>query len=299
MRFEQYYEKTKRDIDKKLEEIIGLEDDTIKKIFKYATEGGKRFRPTLTVLCSDVLGGDREKALTYAAVIEFTHTSSLAHDDIIDCDIFRRKKPTLWRVIDKLIGIVNKTSMRLIGKPVAKDNITLAVLAGDGLLAKSLYLLDKPEAVKAFGETVYALLLGAVKEAKYAGEYISKGLYYDIIVLKTASLFATACYLGALTADVSERKREALRLYGKNLGILYQLVDDYIDEECPEQIEANIENEIREYIDKCLNSLKLVPRNTYREALEDAVFFMLEKFSYEGRRGDKIREILESLRRGK
>jgi len=299
MKFLEYYNKTKPEIEERLKQVINVTDDsTLIKIFNHATKGGKRFRPTLCMLCCDALNGNRDKALNYAVIIEFIHNSALVHDDLIDCDHLRRNAPTLWRCIDKVTSTINKTSLFFFKRPVFRKNLSLAILSGDGLLAKALTIIDNPTALKVVSEGIYALLKGAVKEAKYAKQY-TKSLYVDTIILKTASLFATACYLGALSSDSSGDQKEACRQYGKNLGILYQVVDDYIDNECPKFIEENIENTIKKYVDECLKYIDILPKSEYSNIMKDAIFTVLEKFSREAKnelRQRKIETIIESLK---
>jgi len=276
MKFEEYYKSVKPLIEKRLVEIVESEPEVVRKFTDYIVKsGGKRLRAVLTVLSSDVLGGDRDKALTYAAVIEFVHQASLVHDDIIDRDELRRGRPTFWRIVDKLVSFGNKMSLSFLNKILFGKPINLAVFTGDALLAIAVMLADKPEAKDALAATVKALLVGAAKEVMHPKEYVSKGLYYTIITGKTASLFATACYLGALCSNANENQKEALRKFGKHLGIMYQMVDDVVDEEAPVWLYHRLEDELREQYNLALNSLKPIPESEYKEALVDSVRYCL------------------------
>jgi len=296
MKFEEYYKKVKPEIDERIKELFELEDEILRKIFEHSVSGGKRFRPTLTVLCCDALEGNHDCALNHAVVIELLHTASLVHDDIIDGDILRRKMPTVWRAIFKLMGIGNKVWMTLFGKPKFRDPISMAVLAGDGLLARALLLLKSPEAVHSFADAVYALLKGAVREAVHPREYIDKGLYYTTITLKTASLFATACSLGAMCSDAPSEQKEALRLFGKYLGILYQMCDDYIDGDAPPWLLEDFEAEVREQYMLGRKQLEKIPDSEYREALYDVIDYMLVKLASEG--GEAVEKAIRSVLSG-
>jgi len=300
LKFEEYYDKVKDEIERKLREIVSQEDDVVRKIYGYVIEsGGKRFRPTLTLLACDALRGDHEQALRYACAIELLHNATLVHDDVIDGDLLRRNAPTLWRAIHKITGFVNDLWLVLFGKPKFRDPITYAVLAGDAMLATANVLLERPEAKDAFSDTIKALLLGALKEAVHPKEYITKGLYYTIITLKTASLFATATYLGALCSDASKKQKEALRQFGKRLGIMYQLVDDYIDGDAPDWLMENFKDELKEQYELALKELEVIPDSPYKEALEDCIVYMLTGLAREGgeKVGKQIEEVLKEVRK--
>jgi geranylgeranyl pyrophosphate synthase len=293
MKFEEYYERVKPEIDSRLSEIFSLEDEVLKKILSHSVRGGKRFRPVLVVLSCDALKGDHKAAVDHAVVVELLHTASLVHDDIIDGDEIRRKMPTLWRHIFKLAGISNRLWVRLFGKPKFRDPISMAVLAGDGLLARAMLMLKSPEAFHAFADAVYCLLKGAVREATRPKEYVDRGFYYTTITLKTASLFATSTFLGAMCSDAPSYRKEALREFGKRLGILYQMVDDMCDRDAPTWLIENFEDEVREQYNLALKQLDFIPESEYKEALQDVVGFMLRKLAAEG--GNEVRRIIKNI----
>ena len=298
MKFEEYYSVIKPEIDKKLAEIIDSTEEEVRDLIKYASTGGKRFRPVLCVLCCDVLGGNRDKALTHAAVIEFIHCASLVSDDLIDGDVIRRGAPTFWRAIDTLLRPAKRTTEAIFGKDFSK-RIAMVVLTSHGMVARALKLLDSKESIMSTVDAIYALLRGAVKEILHVPEYISKHEYIDIVTLKTSALFSTACYLGSLAADVEEEKRELCREYGRCLGILYQVLDDLIDEEIPINMKSKAEEIIREYAKRAIDCALELPENEYREAMVDAVFVILEKFSNEAseKNKEKILEMLSRVKR--
>lgn len=299
MEFVKYYEMVKPEIERHMQEMFKIEPEIIRRIFEYSTRGGKRFRPTLVLLAADVLGGRRSDALDYAVVIELLHNASLAHDDVIDADELRRGMPTLHKAMYDIMGLANKVWGKLFGKPKFRDPISLAILAGDGMLARALLLLKTPEAVNAFADTVYALLKGAVMEVKHAKEYIDKGLYYDVIVLKTASLFATSMYLGALTTNAPPDYKEAIREFGKRLGIMYQMVDDVIDGDAPQWLVDNFEEELKEQYRLALIELDRIPttdnNSEYKEAARDLIGFMLTKLAKEGKVESVVRKVVETI----
>lgn len=175
--------------------------------------GGKRVRPALTILANYAVGGDASlhNSIRMAAVMEFLHTATLVHDDIIDNAETRRNRPT----INSRFG--NQT----------------AVLMGDwlymsafetSLAERSLPILDILTAVTrkmTEGELLQLTLLGRTD--------ISDEHYFDVLQRKTAYLFSACCEIGAILGRADEAQQRALRDYGMNLGIAFQLADDLLD----------------------------------------------------------------------
>jgi octaprenyl-diphosphate synthase len=175
--------------------------------------GGKRVRPALTILSNYAVGGDgsRYNSIRMATVMEFLHTATLVHDDIIDKADTRRKRPT----VNALYG--NET----------------AVLMGDwlymsafetSLAERSLAILDILTSVTrkmTEGEILQLTLLGEAD--------VSEAQYFDVLKRKTAYLFSASCEIGAILGGASEQQQTALRDYGLNLGTAFQLIDDLLD----------------------------------------------------------------------
>ena len=173
--------------------------------------GGKRMRPMLTLACAKLLhyGGARHHKL--AAAVEFIHTATLLHDDVVDGSGMRRGKRTaniIWG---------NPASV-LVGDFLFSRSFELMV--EDGSL-RVLRILSNASAVIAEGEVNQ---LTAQRRIETTEEK-----YLDIIGAKTAALFAAACRIAAVVAEREEGIEEALDAYGRNLGIAFQLVDDAID----------------------------------------------------------------------
>ena len=175
--------------------------------------GGKRVRPALTILSNYAVGGDgsRYNSIRMATVMEFLHTATLVHDDIIDEADTRRDRPT----VNALYG--NDT----------------AVLMGDwlymsafetSLAERSLPILDILTAVTrkmTEGELLQLNLLGRTD--------VPESEYLDVLQRKTAYLFSACCEVGALLGGADAKQRQALADYGLNLGTAFQLVDDLLD----------------------------------------------------------------------
>ena len=173
--------------------------------------GGKRMRPMLTLACGSLLGYSGTRHQKLAAAVEFIHTATLLHDDVVDGSGTRRGKQTanlIWG---------NSASV-LVGDFLFSRAFELMV--EDGSL-KVLKILSNASAVIAEGEVEQ---LTAQRRIDTAEEQ-----YLRIIGAKTAALFAAACRVSPVVAEAGEDAELALESYGRNLGIAFQLVDDVID----------------------------------------------------------------------
>jgi octaprenyl-diphosphate synthase len=173
--------------------------------------GGKRLRPMLTLGCAALLdyGGTRHHKL--AAAVEFIHTATLLHDDVVDVSGLRRGKPTANRVWGNPASV-------LVGDFLFSRSFELMV--EDGSL-KVLKILSSASAIIAEGEVAQLTAQRNVET--------TEDRYLEIITAKTAALFAAACQIAAIVAERDTGVEAALEAYGRNLGIAFQLVDDAID----------------------------------------------------------------------
>mgnify|MGYP003954353123 FL=1 len=173
--------------------------------------GGKRLRPLLTLAASDLCNYSGASHIKLAAAIEFIHTATLLHDDVVDESFQRRGKPTaniLW------------------------DNQS-SVLVGDYLFSKSFQLMVETDSLKVLSILADAsstisegeiLQLSAVRNIK-----TDESAYFKIIEGKIAALFAAATEVGAVISNVERKKADALANFGKALGISFQITDDLLD----------------------------------------------------------------------
>ena len=173
--------------------------------------GGKRMRPMLTLACASLLGYPGTRHHRLAAAVEFIHTATLLHDDVVDGSGMRRGK----RTANLIWG--NPASV-LVGDFLFSRAFELMV--EDGSL-RVLRILSHASAVIAEGEVDQ---LTAQRRIETDEEH-----YLEIISAKTAALFAAACRVSPVVAEASEDAELALEAYGKNLGIAFQLSDDVID----------------------------------------------------------------------
>ena len=173
--------------------------------------GGKRMRPMLTLASAALLDYSGTRHHKLAAAVEFIHTATLLHDDVVDGSGLRRGKRTaniIWG---------NPASV-LVGDFLFSRSFELMV--EDGSL-KVLKILSRASSVIAEGEVDQLTAQRRVET--------SEDQYLDIISAKTAALFAAACRIAAVVAEREEAAEQALDAYGRNLGIAFQLVDDALD----------------------------------------------------------------------
>ncbi|HEY7783463.1 MAG TPA: polyprenyl synthetase family protein [Pyrinomonadaceae bacterium] len=175
--------------------------------------GGKRVRPALTILSNYAVGGDggRYNSIRMATVMEFLHTATLVHDDIIDESDTRRNRPT----VNALYG--NETAV-LMG-----DWLYMSAFE-NSLAERSLPILDILTRVTrkmTEGELLQLTLLGRCD--------LDEEQYLDVLQRKTAYLFSACCEVGAILGGATEKQQAALRDYGLNLGTAFQLIDDLLD----------------------------------------------------------------------
>jgi octaprenyl-diphosphate synthase len=173
--------------------------------------GGKRVRPAVLLMSARLSGYTGDRAVLYAAVVEFIHTATLVHDDIIDGADMRRG--------------------RLAAHSRWGNDIT--VLLGDYLYIKSMALAlthDSLDLVRLLCDVTLRMIEGELYQLTKAGDVdIAEEEHFEIIRRKTAFLFGGCAQIGGLLGKVGPEREAALRDYGFNLGIAFQLVDDLLD----------------------------------------------------------------------
>ena len=176
--------------------------------------GGKRLRPVLTLLAAELLDSDYKKALDAALAIEIFHNFSLVHDDIMDDAPLRRGKQTVHE----------------------KWNINTGILSGDAMLIQAYQLFENYEGdtfrelAKVFSKTAIEVCEGQQYDVDFEiRNDVTISEYLKMIEYKTAVLVAASLNMGAIVAGASQECQHALYEYGRNLGIAFQLQDDYLD----------------------------------------------------------------------
>ena len=185
--------------------------------------GGKRLRPILVVAAAEAVGGNRHDILPFAVAAEFIHTYTLIHDDLpaLDNDDLRRGKPTNHKVFGEAI----------------------AVLAGDALLTQAFYLMTHSELMKAIPPEkilqaahdmtdaigTSGMIGGQVVDIESEGKPINAETLEYIHVHKTGRLIKACIRAGAILSQAEVDKLEALTIYGEQIGLAFQIVDDILD----------------------------------------------------------------------
>ncbi|MGE0258722.1 MAG: polyprenyl synthetase family protein [Alphaproteobacteria bacterium] len=173
--------------------------------------GGKRLRPMLTLGCARLCGYQGERHVALAAAVEFIHTATLLHDDVVDSSDLRRGRDTANAVWG------NKPAV-LVGDFLFARSFELMV--ADGSL-RILEILSRAAAIIAEGEVGQLVTANDTTTTEAA--------YLDVVEAKTAALFAAASRIGAVVAERPPAEEEALERFGRNLGVAFQLIDDMLD----------------------------------------------------------------------
>ena len=199
-------------VEETLRDALSSDIDLLSGSSKYIIgAGGKRLRPRVVLLSYQACGGDDfGQVMSAAAAVELLHTASLVHDDINDRSGTRRGRPTAN----------------------ARWGDGLALLIGDFVFVKLLKLIAtcEPALIQVFSRACVEIVEGETQQALSLGDIaLSEAEYLQIVARKTASLFAASAEMGAMLAQASEHGRGAIREYGRNLGMAFQLRDDTLD----------------------------------------------------------------------
>ena len=250
-------------------------------------DGGKRIRPVLTLEFCRLCGGDVAAAMPAAAAIEMIHSYSLVHDDLpcMDNSPLRRGKPSTHAVYGE----------------------TMALLAGDGLLNLAFETILSPKnrgSLSAEGVlgAASALADAAGIEGMVGGQVIdlaSEGKQIDLATLealqrgKTAALLTAACVMGARVANATPAQEEAARVYGEDIGLSFQIIDDILDvtadaAKLGKPVGADAENEKVTYV-------SLLGLDEARRLAEQRTADAVAALSVFGDEADSLRQLAEAL----
>lgn len=228
--FSNWLQKDLNEVNKIILETLETDSSLVTDLSSHIIQaGGKRIRPLLTLATSKLCGYSGKRHLSLASVIEFIHTATLLHDDVVDSSKKRRGKKTanfIWG---------NKSS----------------ILVGDFLLSRAFKLLVNDGSLKCIdiiSNVSEKISFGEVKQLMSVGKLnISESDYLEIIKYKTAELFSAACQLSSEISEINENKKKSLKDFGHFLGISYQIVDDTLDYFSEEKISGKeIGNDFKE-----------------------------------------------------
>jgi len=259
---------------KKIDTVLDSElelyaESEFKEPLKYALNGGKRIRPIILLLASECVGKIDDNTFAAACAIEFLHTESVIHDDIIDNETLRRQKDPFH----------------------IKYGYNTSVLTGDfvlGLILNIASRINNPRVTKNLATTAIMMSEGEVIEGRLeASEDVTFDDYLKVIEYKTATAFETASRLGAIISGGSEEEIEFLADYGKNIGIAYQIRDDLLDwqnedklfnllikkSSDPRNIFNDMEELLKKYSDRAIFSIRKIKDSQAKDNLENLVRF--------------------------
>jgi octaprenyl-diphosphate synthase len=199
-------------VDREFVRHVESQVDVIPQIGRYIqTSGGKRVRPAVLLMAARLSGYQGDRAVLYAAVVEFIHTATLVHDDIIDDSELRRGRLAVH----------------------SRWGNDITVLLGDYLYIKSMALAlthDTLDIVRLLCDVTLRMIEGELYQLTKNGDAdITEDQHFDIIRRKTAYLFGGCAQIGGMLGRVNREQEQALQEYGFNLGIAFQLVDDLLD----------------------------------------------------------------------
>jgi octaprenyl-diphosphate synthase len=199
-------------VDREFGRHVQSQVDLIPKIGKYIqTSGGKRMRPAVLLMAARLSGYTGDRSILYAAVVEFIHTATLVHDDIIDDSDLRRGRLAVH----------------------SRWGNDITVLLGDYLYIKSMALAlthDTLDIVRLLCDVTLRMIEGELYQLTKNGDAdITEDEHFDIIRRKTAYLFGGCAEIGGMLGKVGAEREQALREYGFNLGVAFQIVDDLLD----------------------------------------------------------------------
>lgn len=201
-----------KNVEQQFKKDLASNVPLIRKVGEYVlSSGGKRVRPALLLLAAKLCGYEGNRHIPLASVIEFIHTATLLHDDVVDSATMRRgiaSANTLWG---------NSASV-LIGDFLFSKSFSLMVADGD---LNVLRVLSDATTVIAEGEVLQLLGTSDLE--------MTEERYIEVVKAKTAVLLAAACQAGAILGGVPAKQEEALRCYGMELGIAFQFMDDVLD----------------------------------------------------------------------
>ena len=244
-------------------------ESEFKEPLKYALYGGKRIRPIILLLSSECAGKIDDNTLAAACAIEFLHTESVIHDDIIDNETLRRQKDPFH----------------------IKYGYNTSVLTGDfvlGLILNIASRINNPRVTKNLATTAMMMSEGEMIEGRLeTSEDVTFDDYIKVIEYKTAIAFETASRLGAIISGGTEKEIEALADYGKNIGIAYQIRDDLHDwqnedklfnllikkSSDPRDVFNSMEELFKKYSDQALASIRKIKDSQAKNNLENLVRF--------------------------
>ena len=221
----------------------GASDELYEIVKHQVAAGGKRIRPTMTILCCMAVGGDAEAAIPAAAAVELVHNYTLIFDDIIDRSDLRRGLPTVRAKYDNVMAILAGMHFREAIFEATKKSLRQMEI--EEILSVALRNIIE-------GERLDVLFEQAGREAEYIQKMMYKSIsekdYFEMIGKKTAALFDAACKVGGVVGKGTPDQVDALSKFGWNCGLAFQVTDDLLDITAKtEELGKDIGKDIKEH----------------------------------------------------
>lgn len=259
--FGEYWLESKRMIDERLERFLNeMKGKQVAEIARDIVAGGKRFRGCLCLLVCEVLGGNKEMALDAAVALELLQAASLTHDDILDLDITRRGKPSVY-IMHGLI------------KAILVPYIIVSY-------AREMLIKYGSEAVLTVERGIRKVATGEVMDT------LKTAPYKAIIKAKTAEQFALSTVLGAIIADAERKMVQLAYAYGINVGLAYQVMDDLCDLAKGNPVSGLTslkkgKKMMESYVKLAHECASKFPEKLFKQLLHEAPRFMVNKMAEE------------------
>ena len=290
------FQKSLRDSSLKIEEVLSkilekkiIKDNNLNDAMRYSVlGGGKRIRPFLVAECSKFFDTDEDEIMQIAAAIELLHVYSLVHDDLpsIDDDDLRRGKPSTHKYFDEAIAILVGDALQALSFEILSDSY------------KKIKKIDQINLINSFAKYTGqdGMVGGQAIDIDNNQNDLSLDKLLEMYKLKTANLISFSCQVGGIVSGAEQKKLNALRNFGNNIGIAFQISDDILDVIGDEKVTGkrvgsdlknnkktflnffdidNSKREIKKYCDLSISSLKIFGR--VPETLLGLVNFIRER----------------------
>lgn len=201
-----------RQFEDELGSQLVSDNDQIDRVLKYVARlGGKRLRPALTFLTSELFGSSTDETMRLAIVVELVHTATLVHDDVLDASGIRRHQPTVH----------------------VRWDVPTSILIGDWLFTHAYGLANAGESTlpgRWIASAAKRVCEGEIRQNQTIGNWeLTQEEYFDILSCKTGALCGASCAMGAWSTQAPSSRCDALQSFGNKLGLAFQIFDDWLD----------------------------------------------------------------------
>jgi geranylgeranyl diphosphate synthase type II len=287
--FEERYRSLKTEVEEELERVVPPESQfppAIHQAIRYSVfAGGKRLRPVLVLTSAETVGGEKRRALPFAAAVELIHTYTLIHDDLpaLDNDDFRRGKPTNHRKFGEANAVLAGDALLTLAFEVMSDSSRGEGIP-DGTRLRAIH-----EISRAIGTA--GTIGGQVLDLELQGKEADLASLEYIHTHKTGYLILACVRVGGILGGADEDQLRRLSEYGKNVGLAFQIVDDILDVEGDrDQLGKEVGSDARQRKITYPSVLGMKESKALAQRLTDVALSAAEGF---GPAGNPLKEIAE------